>query len=191
MSAKKTLTPRMRKFAFEIALGKRSQKDCAIEAGYAEADAASKASMLLRNPMVQHEVSLRRADFEKEGLRSVAEEYWRLEEKIKLAEEADQHSAAAKYTEMQLKLFGRLTDKVELRVGAIDVRGALEEARARLTKVIDVTPKPAAIEPPREESRAHPTPRCNPVDEPPPLKSQCIVDGCEVQGEHFHEPNRT
>jgi hypothetical protein len=101
---------------------------------------------LFRRPMVQKAIEDAQARILKQLDYNSVEAVKDLDRKIELATIDQQHSAAAKYTELKLKTLGLLIDKIDLRASTpfnLTIRGFGHEDPA---PAIDVTPVATAIE---------------------------------------------
>lgn len=136
------LTLQQRKFVASY-LGGATATQAAIDAGYSAHSAKSRAHVLLSgNKLIRAEIErvqqrlAKTADYNAEKCAAF------IDTRIAKAEADKQHSAAAKYHEQKMKLFGLLIDKQHISVEQVDLAGALAEAkeRARLRLMCDPAP---------------------------------------------------
>ena len=128
------LTPQQRQFVASY-LGGATATQAAIDAGYSAHSAKSRAHVLLSgNKLIRAEIErvqqrlAKTADYNAEKCAAF------IDTRIARAEADKQHSAAAKYHEQKMKLFGLLIDKQHIAVEQVDLTGALAEAKARLLR---------------------------------------------------------
>lgn len=129
------LTLQQRKFVASY-LGGATATQAAIDAGYSKHSAKSRGYVLLHdNDMVKAEIDrvqqrlAKTADYNAEKCAAF------IDTRIAKAEADRQHSAAAKYHEQKMKLFGLLIDKQHISVEQVDLAGALAEAKERALRL--------------------------------------------------------
>jgi phage terminase small subunit len=126
------LTLQQRQFVASY-LGGASATQAAIDAGYSAHSAKSRAHVLTSNKLVKAELDRVRNTLAKKAEYSAEQCAAFIDTRIARAEADKQHSAAAKYHEQKMKLYGLLIDKQQIDVNdRIDLRGALEAANARV-----------------------------------------------------------
>lgn len=126
------LTPKQRAFVASYVSGATATQ-AAIDAGYSKHSAKTIANNLAtKNPLVRAELERISAQLSSKCEYNAQVAMSDLSIDISQAKEAGQHSAVAKFRELQMKLFGLLRDKLEVSVEKkIDIRGILDEANAR------------------------------------------------------------
>jgi hypothetical protein len=100
-----------------------SQKDAAIEVGYAPTHASQSACRLMKDPLVQQYLERRRAEIAEQTGYTIERAMTDLERDRELAYRTENATAAARCTELMSKLNGLLVDKRDIRsVGGFTVR---------------------------------------------------------------------
>lgn len=162
------LTTQQRRFVASY-LGGATATQAAIDAGYSAHSAKSRAYVLLStNKLIRAEIDRVQQRLAKTAEYNAEKCATFIDTRIARAEADKQHSAAAKYHEQKMKLFGLLIDKQHISVEQVDLAGALAEAkeRARLRLMCDsaqpiegefeALPSVAAIRPIDEQSVRQP-----------------------------------
>ena len=128
------LTLQQRQFVASY-LGGATATQAAIDAGYSAHSAKSRAHVLLSgNKLIRAEIERVQQRLAKTAEYNAEKCATFIDTRIAKAEADKQHSAAAKYHEQKMKLFGLLIDKQHIAVEQVDLTGALAEAKARLLR---------------------------------------------------------
>lgn len=128
------LTPKQRQFiaAYQTC---PTAVQAAITAGYSPRSAKHTAYALVNeNKLVRAELDRIAALVAKESELTATSAMARLDADITQAKQVNQHSAVAKFRELQMKLAGLLREKLDITVERIDINGALTEARERSSR---------------------------------------------------------
>lgn len=149
------LTMRQAAYVHGIAQG-LSKKAAALAAGYAPGSTRSQVFDLENNPKVRAELEKTFAETRKHVAYDAAECFKEAGRALAMAEKTRNASGMVKATELRARLYGLLVDKQQIEVATVDIRGALESARARVT---NLTP---ALDAARQ--RVNLLPACDPAN---------------------------
>ena len=131
-----------------------SQVAAAIEAGYSEHSARQIASELLnRNQAVMSAVDKVRSEVAEEAKYDLKTMASRLDNFIEKAWRAKQFTAVANMLQQLNKMFGHLDERIHLKVETVDIKGALEEAHARVLNYRNQLIEDAEIVEPTETTK--------------------------------------
>ena len=132
----KPLTVREAQFVGAMLQGS-SAAAAAITAGYSTGNSRKQGSFLARKPVIRAAIAAGKATIATTAMLSTDSAMAKLEENLKLAVASKQHSAAAKFLELQLKLAGLLDVKDKGGAGggnfSINITGLTAPAVAPLT----------------------------------------------------------
>lgn len=109
-----------------------TKKQAAIEAGFSVSVAEHSANKIHEKPAVQAAIEQARTEIRAAAVYDHAQAMAEAGEAIAFAKKHGNSMALVKAIELRSKLSGLLIDRAEVKVAVVDVRGALEEARARV-----------------------------------------------------------
>ncbi len=121
------LSPREIKFVAAYVRTSNAE-DAARQAGYSPAYARKNAYRLMRRPEIKKAVDTMRNEVRTTAKLSVTDYMNKLEEALRLATEAKQHSACAKLLELQGKVAGLLVDRLAVEHETLDLFEATQRA---------------------------------------------------------------
>lgn len=131
----KPLTERQEKYVRALASGMPSQ-EAALQAGFTRSYARVAATRLLAVPAVRTAIDEIKAEARKMAVYDLARAMAEAKEAIEFAKANKNAMAYAKLVEHRARLSGLLIERIHIET--VDVRGALEEARARI-RIINPT----------------------------------------------------
>ena len=109
-----------------------TKKQAAIEAGFSVSVAEHSANKIHEKPAVQAAIEQARTEIRAAGVYGHTEAMAEASEAIAFAKKHGNSMALVKAIELRSKLSGLLIDRAEVKVAVVDVRAALEEAKARV-----------------------------------------------------------
>lgn len=121
------LSPREIKFVAGYVRTSNAE-EAARQAGYSPAYARKNSYRLMRRPEIKKAVDTMRNEVRTTAKLSLVEYMDKLEEALRLATEAKQHSAAAKLLELQGKVAGLLVDRLAVEHESLDLADAVQRA---------------------------------------------------------------
>lgn len=109
-----------------------TKKQAAIEAGFSVSVAEHSANKIHEKPAVQAAIEQARTEIRAAAVYDHAQAMAEAGEAIAFAKKHGNSMALVKAIELRSKLSGLLIDRAEVKVAVVDVRAALQEAKARV-----------------------------------------------------------
>ena len=155
---RKSLNDRQERFIKSVAAGKNTTQG-ALAAGYSPTYSKAAGQKLAKNPEIKAAIDAIRAEGRKEAAFDLAAAMAEAQDAAVFARSKDNAMALVKAIALRCELSGLLIQQIHLNAEVVDIRAALEEAKAR---TLNVT---STVEPLSSLSLPSPA-RPLPVDEP-------------------------